>query len=134
MATSVCTSVASELLNANSKDNYRRIWAAVASIPPGRVASYGQIAELAGQSRGARLVGHALRAAPRDADLPWHRVLNAQGRISIPRTEPACQEQARRLHTESVQVIEGRVDMARYRWEPGLDELVWGPASFRFYE
>ena len=61
-----------------------RIWKAVAEIPRGEVASYGGIARRAGAPRRARLVGHALKVAPASLELPWHRVLNAQGRISLP--------------------------------------------------
>ena len=61
-----------------------RIWKAVAEIPHGQVASYGGIARRAGAPRRARLVGHALKVAPDSLELPWHRVLSAQGRISLP--------------------------------------------------
>ena len=71
-------------MSENRKTFYRRVWNAVAAIPPGTVASYGQIAELAGYKRGARYVGRALGAAPDRNTLPWHRVVSAQGKISIP--------------------------------------------------
>jgi methylated-DNA-protein-cysteine methyltransferase-like protein len=109
---------------------YPKIWNVVAAIPPGRVASYGQVAELAGIGRGARLVGWALGKAPDRAALPWHRVLNAQGKISIPAGSRSRTEQVRRLTEEGVVVNDGKVDMRRYRWEPDLDELLWGPAAF----
>ena len=113
-----------------SKKSWPRIWNVVAAIPHGHVASYGQVAELAGVARGARMVGWALGQAPDRATLPWHRVLNAQGRISIPKGSRARAEQIRRLTDEGVVVNDGKVDMKRYRWEPDIDELVWGPASF----
>jgi methylated-DNA-protein-cysteine methyltransferase-like protein len=119
-----------ESVNDNSNNFYRRVGNTVAAIPPGRVASYGQIAELAGHRRGARLIGRALGRAPNRAELPWHRVLNAQGKISIPPGHTAHQEQIRRLIDESVCVKDGRVDMARYQWQPDLDELLWGLPSF----
>ena len=102
----------------------------VAAIPAGRVASYGQIAELAGYKNGARLVGRALRLAPDGIDLPWHRVLNARGRISIPVAHGSHTEQVQRLSCELVRIVGDRVDMSRYRWQPDLDELVWGPSAF----
>ena len=102
----------------------------MAAIPPGRVASYGQIAELAGIPRGARLVGRALQQAPKELDLPWHRVLNSQGRIALPEDSPAHRMQIERLIAEAVVVVGDRVKMTRYRWQPDLDELVWGPAAF----
>lgn len=121
-------------MNKKRKNFHRSIWNTVAAIPPGRVASYGQIARLAGFANGARLVGWALRSAPPDIELPWHRVVNAKGRISISPTNPAHEEQQRRLRAESVAVAEGRVDMAVYAWSPNLDELVWGPPSFELTE
>ncbi len=108
----------------------RRIWNIVAAIPEGRVASYGQIAELAGIKRGARLVGWALRVAPAQIELPWHRVINAQGRISLPKHNPARDEQIRRLKAESVTIVDDRVDLQRHLWRPELDELLWGPAAW----
>ncbi len=112
------------------KIDYRRIWNTVAAIPKGRVASYGQIAKLSGVANGARLVGWVLRSAPAHIDLPWHRVVNAQGKISIPVSDPAHGEQVRRLTAESVRVVAGRIEMSRFAWSPDLDELLWGPPSF----
>ena len=117
-------------MTVGSKQEYRRIWNTIAAIPRGRVASYGQIGELAGFARGARLVARALRYAPAEMKLPWHRVLNAQGKIAIPANSPSHKEQARRLANEDVPLIGGRVDMSRYRWQPDLDELIWGPLAF----
>ena len=113
-----------------SNKSYPRIWNVVAAIPRGRVASYGQVAELAGIGRGARMVGWALGQAPDRAALPWHRVLNAKGKISIPAGSRSRAEQIRRLTDEGIVVNDGKVDMRRYRWEPDLDELIWGPAAF----
>jgi len=97
---------------------YQRFYALVDSIPRGRVATYGQIAREAGLPRHARHVGHALRALPPGSELPWHRVLNAAGRIA-PRPGGCTPEQRRRLLAEGVDVSpEGRVDLARYRWDP----------------
>jgi len=110
--------------------SYPRIWNVVAAIPHGHVASYGQVAELAGIGRGARMVGWALGQAPDRSALPWHRVLNAQGKISIPKGSRSRAEQIRRLNDEGIVVNDGKVDMRRYRWDPDIDELVWGPAAF----
>jgi methylated-DNA-protein-cysteine methyltransferase-like protein len=117
-------------MSTNSKQDYQRIWNTIAAIPSGRVASYGQIGELAGYARSARLVTRALRYAPAEMNLPWHRVLNAQGKIAIPANSPSHKEQARRLANEDVPFISGRVDMSRFRWEPDLDEMMWGPLAF----
>ena len=99
----------------------------MAAIPPGRVAAYGQIADLAGMPGAARQVGRALRAAPDDLDLPWHRVLLANGRIALPPDCEAGREQVRRLRAEGLHVSRRRVDMRRCRWSPSLDEIIWGP-------
>lgn len=107
---------------------YRRIWATVADIPSGSVASYGQIADIAGIPRGARQVGYALRRAPDGMNLPWHRVVQAGGTIAFDRGSVQFEEQAKRLATEGVLLMNGRVDMGRYRWEPDLDELLWKPS------
>lgn len=106
---------------------YRQIWDAVARIPSGRVASYGQLAELAGLPRRARLVGTALRMAPADRPLPWHRVLRADGRPGFAEGSAGFAEQCARLAEEGVFLSRGRVDLRRYRWRPTLDELLWGP-------
>jgi methylated-DNA-protein-cysteine methyltransferase-like protein len=129
MVSGSCFGACGRSLKAKLNSLYRRVWSTVAAIPYGRVASYGQIAELSGHSRGARMVARALRHAPDSIELPWHRVLNVRGRISIPRTSASFEEQIRRLARESVPVDGDRVDMARYRWQPELDEMLWGPAS-----
>lgn len=103
-----------------------RIWRAVAAIPRGEVASYGAIARRAGAPRRARLVGHALKAAPSGLDLPWHRVLNAQGRISLPAGSKAHRTQRRLLEEEGVVFRNGRVDLAKSR-PSDLDALLWRP-------
>jgi methylated-DNA-protein-cysteine methyltransferase-like protein len=103
-----------------------RIWKAVAAIPPGEVASYGGIARRAGLPRRARLVGHALKVAPANLKLPWHRVLNAQGRISLPAGSRAHRMQRRLLEEEGVVFRNGRVDLANTA-RCDLDSLLWRP-------
>ena len=93
-----------------------RVWQVVSSIPPGHVATYGQIAELAGEPRRARQVGRVLSALPKGSRLPWHRVVNASGRSSLPGA--AGQEQRRRLQDEGVRFTKGALSLSRYRWEP----------------
>lgn len=105
----------------NEADACARIWAVVARIPHGRVATYGQIAAEAGLLRRARLAGYALRHAPEALALPWHRVLNAQGRISLPAGSTAAARQRERLQAEGVELVNGRVDLKRYRWQPRSD-------------
>lgn len=99
--------------------SYQRIYRVVAKIPRGRVATYGQVAELAGLPRAARQVGYAL-AALHDQKLPWHRVLNAAGEVSA-RSEPQFEGlQRAMLEREGVKFdARGRVSLARYRWLTG---------------
>ena len=98
---------------------YARIYAAVRRIPRGRVATYGQIAELAGLPGHARQVGYALHALPADSTVPWHRVLNARGALSLRREAGAELTQRLLLEREGVRFdAGGRVDLARVRWRP----------------
>jgi len=101
--------------------SYERIWAVVRRIPAGRVATYGQVARVAGLGGSARLVGYALHALPeRGKKVPWQRVLNAQGRISPRGFAGAEQVQRRLLEREGVR-FDGRdrVDLARFGWKRG---------------
>lgn len=117
-------------VSARSVGSFRRVWNVVEAIPAGTVASYGQVAKLAGLSGGARRVGGALAKAPDRGSLPWHRILKADGRIALPAGSVSHKEQIRRLEDEGVVVIRGRVDMNRFQWQPDMDELIWGPLSF----
>jgi methylated-DNA-protein-cysteine methyltransferase-like protein len=112
-----------------SRQRNQRIVDTIRDIPEGCVASYGQIAEIAGIPRGARQVGYVLRQLPEGHAVPWHRVLLSTGRIAFDRDSQAYREQANRLKMENVSVVSGRVDMRRYRWQPELDELLWKPSS-----
>ncbi len=99
---------------------YARIWAAVRRIPRGKVASYGQVAEVAGLPRQARLVGYALHASAPDS-VPWHRVVNAQGVLSLGKLDPGgALTQRLRLESEGVRFdARGRVKMDEHRWKMG---------------
>jgi methylated-DNA-protein-cysteine methyltransferase-like protein len=90
----------------------------VHTIPPGHVCSYGRIAALAGLPGAARLVGRTLARLPPGSALPWHRVINAQGRVSLPADTPGFREQVERLRSEGVEVRGGRIDLHRYGWPP----------------
>lgn len=96
-----------------------RILAVVRRIPAGRVATYGQVAALAGLPGAARQVGYALHDLPEGSDVPWQRVVNARGEVSA-RAEPGADHyQRHRLEEEGVRFDgAGRLDLARYRWEP----------------
>ena len=99
---------------------YERIYAVVRQIPAGFVATYGDVAILAGLPRRARLVGYALHALPEGSDVPWHRVVNARGRISIGRVDPAGElHQRRLLEEEGVEFDPGGcISLERFGW-PG---------------
>jgi methylated-DNA-protein-cysteine methyltransferase-like protein len=114
------------------KPEIRDIYRVVAAIPEGRVATYGQVAHLAGLPRRARMVGRALKNTPSAddvaaedawiADIPWHRVINAQGRVSPRDAEPYEQFQRQMLEDEGVELSEGgKVSLARFRWDPEAD-------------
>ena len=107
----------------------RRIRDTIQDIPPGCVASYGQIAEIAGIPRGARQVGYALRHTPEGLELPWHRVVQSSGKSAFDPNSRAFETQRDRLADEGVVVRNGRVNMSKFRWEPDLDELLWKPTS-----
>jgi methylated-DNA-protein-cysteine methyltransferase-like protein len=95
-----------------------RIWQVVALIPRGRVATYGQVALLAGLPRGARKVGRVMSQLPRGTRLPWHRVVNASGRISLPVGSPSHTKQRATLEREGVVFRSGRLSLTRFRWQP----------------
>lgn len=99
---------------------HARILAVVRRIPRGRVATYGQVAALAGLPNQARLVGYALAALPAATAVPWHRVLNARGAISLRRgADGATVEQRLRLEREGVRFdARGRLSLADYGWRP----------------
>ena len=85
------------------------IWQVVCAIPRGRASTYGAVARAAGLPGRARLTGFALRVAPREMNLPWHRVVGAGGRIVFPSGSHEHRKQARRLRAEGVPVTAGRV-------------------------
>lgn len=96
----------------------QQLYAWLAQVPAGKVVTYGQLATLIGRPRGARWVGRKLAGLPHGSQLPWHRVVNAGGRSSLPADKGGSNRQLRLLRREGVQVVEGRVSLRRYRWEP----------------
>ena len=104
----------------------RNVWQVVEGIPRGHVLTYGEVARLAGMSRAARRVAQAMRRAPKSRPLPWHRVVNAQGRISFPEDSRAYQRQQALLQEEGVAFVEGRIDLDRFGYRGALDHLLWG--------
>ena len=107
-------------------DSHQRIYAAIAAIPRGRVASYGAIAARAGLPGRARLVGKLLGEAPAHLSLPWHRVLRASGQIALPPGSRGFREQCHLLRAEGIEVREGRVPLSRFGLDGNLDRELWG--------
>ena len=103
----------------------KAVWQVVQGIPRGHVLTYGEVARLAGMSRAARRVSQAMRRAPRDLDLPWHRVVNAQGKISFPEDSSGFRRQKDRLEAEGVVFLKGKIDLDRYGYRGALDHLLW---------
>ncbi len=99
---------------------YERVYALVGRIPPGRVMTYGQVALELGAPAAARAVGYALAWLPLDSEVPWWRVVNAQGGISLRGRAEGADLQRALLEREGVEFSgEGRVALGRYRWFPG---------------
>jgi methylated-DNA-protein-cysteine methyltransferase-like protein len=97
---------------------YAKIYAVVNRIPKGKIATYGQIARLAGLPNGARQVGYALHNLRDDSDVPWHRVVNREGRISLPPESPSSSLQRALLESEGV-VFDpnGVISLKHYQWK-----------------
>ncbi|MEO8459245.1 MAG: MGMT family protein [Dokdonella sp.] len=118
---------------ANARDAAASAIAAIervlALIPLGCVVSYGEVAARAGLPRRARMVGKVLRDAPDGSNLPWFRVVRADGRIALPPRSAGFREQTRRLRAEGVPVVRGRIDLTRYGWDRDVDAMLWGPRA-----
>lgn len=101
---------------------YQDIYAVVSLIPYGKVATYGQVARLANRPNGARQVGYALAALRGDHDVPWHRVVNAQGKVSQRATPDYENVQQILLEDEGVEFgLHHKIDLSAYRWDAFLD-------------
>jgi len=105
------------------EDVYTRVYEIVGLIPLGKVATYGQIAQIVGPPCDARMVGWALRAMPAGLQIPWQRVINARGEISAQFREAEARLQRTLLEQEEIQ-FDGRdrVDMGRFQWEGPSDD------------
>jgi len=94
------------------------LYQTLASVPAGQVVGYGQLAELAGLGRAARWVGRMLSQLPPGTTLPWHRVVAADGRLSLPPGSRAGDEQRSRLRAEGLTIRGDRVDIRQHGWHP----------------
>jgi len=96
---------------------YCRIYSVVNMVPPGKVATYGQIARIAGRCS-ARNVGYAMSSVSPDSGVPWHRVINSRGRIRVRSHGGECMVQSRMLKSEGVVFSDGgTVDLETFGWE-----------------
>lgn len=100
--------------------DYKAIYKVIKRIPRGRVATYGQIATLAGVDGHARQVGYALHSLPSGANVPWHRVINARGEVSPRSTSDWHELQRLLLESEGIEFdARGRIELAKYQWSAG---------------
>jgi len=109
--------------------HYQQIWKTVQLIPEGKVACYGQIADLSGLPGRARLVGKALGKVPKAGwqgkGVPWYRVINSQGKISFPQGSEYFDKQKQQLQDEQVVIIGCRIKLKDFQWQPDLTEMLF---------
>ena len=99
----------------------QRIITIISAIPIGKVATYGQIAAMSGQPRSARQVARLLHSSSNKYDLPWHRVINAQGGISL--TGSQAEKQRQKLLDEGIEISStNRIDLTVFQWQPNRDD------------
>ncbi len=117
------------LSNTKLNPHYQQIWQTVQLIPRGKVACYGQIADLAGLPGRARLVGKALGKVPeigfKGQAVPWFRVINSQGKISFEQGSDNFEKQKQHLQDEQVVVIGARIKLKEFQWQPDLSEILF---------
>jgi len=97
-------------------DNDQAILQTLASIPYGKICTYGAIAKLSGNNGKARHIGFILKNLPKGSAIPWHRVINSQGRISFPEDSKHYQQQRERLEAEGINVLHGKVSLKQHLW------------------
>ena len=101
------------------QDYIREFYGIIQLIPKGKVATYGQIAKLAGLPKHARHVGFALKNIADDTVVPWHRVINSQGKISLSKEDGFGENiQIVKLQSEGVVVLNGKVNLKLFQWIP----------------
>ena len=105
---------------------HQSVWKVVSEIPPGHVLTYGEVARLSGMPRAARRVSQAMRRAPRGIELPWHRVINAQGKISFAEDSSAWKQQKDLLEAEGLVFVKGKINLDVFGYRGAVDRLLWG--------
>ena len=101
----------------DKKNSYEKIYDVVRQIPKGTVATYGQVAELAGNKRWARVVGYALHVNPDPEGSPCYRVVNREGRLSDAFAFGGVNQQKELLEADGIEVVDNHVDLKRYQWK-----------------
>ncbi len=101
----------------DSKNTFEKIYDVVKQIPKGQVATYGQVAALAGNRRWARVVGYALHVNPDSGQIPCYRVVTKDGNVSDAFAFGGANRQAELLSAEGITFVDGRVDMKKHQWE-----------------
>ena len=118
-----------EIKKTDDANWYQSVWKVVSEIPSGHVLTYGEVARLSGMPRAARRVSQAMRRAPRAMALPWHRVINSQGKISFPEDSSGWLQQKDRLENEGVVFLNGKIDLQHFGYRGAVDRLLWGDDS-----
>lgn len=101
---------------------FKRVYRIVRNIPRGKVATYGQIARLAGSPHAARIVGWSMSSSSTQDRVPWHRVVGAGGHLIIAKSLEYQEIQRQLLQNEGVQFRGSRVAMREFQWSKGLDK------------
>ena len=103
------------------KNTYQKIYDVVRQIPRGSVATYGQVAFLAGNARWARVVGYALHVNPDPEGIPCYRVVTKEGKVSQAFAFGGSNRQVELLEAEGIEFVDGHVDMEKFQWSVGLE-------------
>ena len=110
--------VSAGIMRGTDISNDEKIWQVVYSIPRGSVATYGQVAKLAELPGYARYVGYVMKKLPKGSKLPWHRVVNAKGRLSFDVSSRQYKRQKALLEKEGIVFINGRFSLNQFQWDP----------------
>ncbi|MEG0406429.1 MAG: MGMT family protein [Acinetobacter sp.] len=103
----------------DTNELHRQILEVIALIPYGKVATYGQIAKLAGLPKHARLVGYVLKHLDKSSEIPWYRVINSQGKISVTRINQQGENvQQSLLEQEGIYLLNGKISLKKFVWQP----------------
>ena len=103
----------------DTNELHRQILEVIALIPYGKVATYGQIAKLAGLPKHARLVGYVLKHLDKSSEIPWYRVINSQGKISVTRINQQGENvQQSLLEQEGIYLLNGKISLKKIVWQP----------------